>query len=294
MDDKILSVSTTELTALMEGMDASLQEANSLVEQMHIESRAELAEVDYRQLKNMVQILSAAYERTEEARKSFKRAWQEPLNRVETAFKNETEAIKSLHELYKAELKSRDDAEREEKRAHLQGVYVDFCEANGFLSLIDNVPFERIIEGEKWLNRSESVTKCEQKLIDKVSGIMSDWRSVQATPYRFPEEAVRCFFRTLSLREVNENDARLGREEDARKALEDEIRANREAMEQEYPQPENPVADSATEAPEDVFDVPFEQVLCYVFTLEITQRQAGELMQWLQMKGIHGSFKVTR
>lgn len=268
----IVAVDSAELDVLLEEMDAALREANALVAQLQAKDPDELSELGYRQLKQFEQSLRQAYTKTENARKTFKREWEKPMKRVEDAFKAETAAIKALLDLYKGERVARDEAEKEARFAHLRDVYEDFCIGNGVSALMDNVPFERIIDGEKWLNKSENIAKCEQELIEKAAGILADWRSVQQTPYRFPEEAARCFFRALSLPEVEENDVRLVREDDARRALEAEVAANR--------------AEAGSTAP----GAPAERT--YVIRARMDERQFAQFLAFFRSMGIHGTWRV--
>ena len=267
----IVAVDSAELDVLLEEMDAALNEANALVAQLQVNGPDELSGLGYRQLKQFEQSLRRAYTRTEDARKTFKREWEKPMKRVEDAFKAETAAIKALLDIYKGERVARDEAEKGARFAHLRDVYADFCIGNGLSALMDNVPFERIIDGEKWLNKSEDMARCEQELIGKVSGILADWRSVQQTPYRFPEEAARCFFRSLSLAEVEENDARLAREDNARRALEAEVAGNR--------------ADAAG-----VTEAPVERT--YVIRARMDDGQFAQFLAFFRSMGIHGTWHV--
>ena len=279
----IEAVDSAEVQVLLENMDSALREANGIVEQLSFGDPADLAALDYKQLKAFEQTARRAWVSTEDARKSFKREWEKPMKRVEEAFKAETAAIKDLYEAYKAERVARDELWKDARFARLRDVYEDFCVGNGVSALMENVPFERIAEGEKWLNRSEPETKCEEALIEKVSGILRDWQFVQQTPFAFPEEAARCFFRTLSLREVAENDGRLAREEEARRALEAEVAGNRGAG-GETEEPEPPAAtDGGGQPPE---------TSTYLIEARMTPEQFSQLLAFFRGAGIHGTWRV--
>lgn len=74
-----------------------------------------LADASTDDVKRLSQDLSRHYRDADEARKRFKREWQEPQKAVEAAFKEALAPMKELVDEYKGELDARNAATRQER-----------------------------------------------------------------------------------------------------------------------------------------------------------------------------------
>lgn len=286
-----------EIAALLEAMDGALAKANQVVSELET-TNDEMAAMEYKDIKRYEAAANEAFLAADEARKAFGRNWDAPKRRVDAAFKAELEEIKELHETYRAERIRRDNAFKNERAAALADIYVDFCECNGVMKLAVNVPLERILES-RWLNRSVSQEKARQEMLDKVAGILADWQSLLAVTYHYPDEAVRCFFRTLSLRDVNANDVRLWEEQQRAEALAAEVRENvniqrgaqvPEAVPEVVPEPVQQPEQIAGIEEDPIFANMYE-VFHWELSFDATEPQMERIISLMRDMDVHGSLK---
>ena len=223
--------------------------------------------------------LSAAITAAEDARKAFNGDYDTPKKRVATAYQEAMEGVRELHSRYKAR---RVSAEEEIKRGHydaLEGAYLDFMEGNGLGELAAAVPLERFAE-DKWWNSAAkgfSERNAENAMIKRATEIVADWNAVKAAPYHYPEQAQATYFRTLSLRDVNEQDARAWEEAQRVAAVNAEVEASRAYRDPEPPAEPEPAAVAEP-----------EQADTYVLCVDLTPGQLGSLVEFFQGIGAHG------
>lgn len=280
-DDLSVSMQTLETDIL--AINAQIDVAKKTCADLAVDE-ATLEEMPYKDVKNLEQALSKTISNAEDARKQLKKHWNEPLNIVTAKYNDAMGEVKRLHEQYKQERVGRDEAEKENKRADLEATYLDFIESSGLENLADLLPFDRILE-DRWLNKSCKKEKADNELVQKVSAIVADWESLKKTQYHYPEEAQAEFFRTLSLREVNENDARKFEEAQKLEALNKEVSEN-----QAYGQAPEPIYDPIIEEAESIVaDV--EPIRTYIIEAHMTESQWAMVRGYLQQLGIHGSLK---
>lgn len=227
--------------------------------------------------------LSAAITAAEDARKAFNGDYDTPKKRVGTAYQEAMEAVKALHGRYKAR---RVEAEEEVKAGHykaLEDAYLDFMEGNGLAELAAAVPLERFCEDRWWNSAAKGFSErnAENAMLKRATEIVADWNSVKSAPYRYPEQAQATFFRTLSLRDVNEQDARMWEEAQRVAAVNAEVEASRS-----YCEPERCEQAPAVVAPDG--EVPAEQPETWVLCVDLTPSQYDALIGWFRANGVHG------
>lgn len=221
----------------VEDMDASLRRAEKLLSDDEPSEEA-LFKMD----KDAVDAARGAHidvmDDYEAARKSVKSLINEPYNRIEAEAKKLMAPLKARKELYSAEMARRERRKKELHREYLEGIYADFCEANGLSALVDLVPFERIVAvNPKWLNLGEKKSAVEG-IENKAAEVARDWEALKKLDLDHAEEAEREFFATLSLRAAIKKDEDVEAENARIEALRDEVAVNRaEAVPEPAPEP---------------------------------------------------------
>ncbi|MCI8469324.1 MAG: hypothetical protein HFJ75_07575 [Eggerthellaceae bacterium] len=239
------------------------------------------------------QALSRCITAAEDARKAFNGDYDTPKKRIASAYQEAMEGVKSLHERYKAR---RLAAEDEIKAAHYQALedaYQDFMAGNGLGELAEAVPLERFAERKWWDSVAKNFSEkgAADKMIKRATEIVADWNALKSGQYHFPTQAQATFFRTLSLREVAEQDA-LAYEEALRvEAVNAEVQANAGYAESYYEpvpvyEPESPIPDIVAEAEAVVAQVP--QIRTYVICADLTPEQYAGLIDYFRSVGAHG------
>ena len=190
------------ITADFAGMRAKLEK---MIEPYRGITPETAASMDIKEAKACRADLRAISKRLNDDRKAIKKAYEAPLKEFEAAIKELDALIAEPCRVIDEAIKAREEAEREGRRNALEQVYRDFMP-----ELVELVPFDAILD-PKWLNKSFGEKKAENELCEKVAGIAADWESFKKIKpqLHFPDEAEREFWRTLSLREANEADARL-------------------------------------------------------------------------------------
>lgn len=163
-----------------------------------------------------------------DARKTIKKAYTQPLSAFEAKVKEIDAMIKGPCEIIDRAIKIREDKERQDRISALYSAYMDYAPI-----LAEAVPFERIMEPQ-WANASYGAKKAEKDMIEKVSRIADDLKTLETMQLAFPDEAKAVFLRTLSLRDARDHDAMRKAEAERIKAMErqkEEIKAAYEAPE---------------------------------------------------------------
>ena len=249
-------------------------------------------ELDLKNAKAARADLNAMYRELEDARKAVKREHMAQLEAFEAQVKGLEAPIKEAADAIGEAVKAKEEAERAEKKAALRKQYEEFAP---FLACGDAGPvldFDDICE-KSWLNRSTSFKKAVDEMQEKVSAISKDYESLKSQAGNLPHyaEDVAVFFRTLSLSEALENDARRC-EEDARIAGLQEQQAEVEERPQPAPEPETPPQDAPyVYEPDygDIYDEEPEERFRYVLHVQMTETQRDALVGWLRANGVHGT-----
>lgn len=243
-----------------------------------------LAAMDYEDLKRLGTSLNKAVGACEEARKAFNGDYDTPKKRVKNAYDEEVAPVIALRDRYKAKQAEAEQAIKGARFGAVAAVYADFMEGNGLAELAEAVPFERIAE-DRWWNtvaKNWSEKKTANNVVKRATEIVADWNAVKSTTYYYPEQAQATFFRTLSLREVAEQD-RLMHEEAARvAAVNAEVEENRA-----YGEPEGETGyDIVAQAEQVVAQA--EQPGTYILCVDLTPSQYQGMIGWFKANGVHG------
>ena len=131
----VVEVDQQKVTDLIIEMDAEIRKCNAVVAEFAGSTLENAADED---VKRLSQDLSRHYRDADEARKRFKREWQEPQKEVEQAFKEALAPMKELVDAYKGEL----DARNAQKRQERFELMCEFYESDA-PALAELVPIER-------------------------------------------------------------------------------------------------------------------------------------------------------
>ena len=274
---KELAVKPLELATiepLLRNMDEALEQARKDTAELAV--TPEVAEgMEYADLKRFRTELNRSRKACSDARIAFKNAWQAPMKQVETAFNVELSTMDTALQTFKDELSKRDEAFKADRWQELADAYYDLLASSGVESLAVNVPIERIID-QKWLNRSNHGYMDE--MTEKVVGILKDYEAVNKGQWAAGlDEALRCFFETLDLRAVMDNDP---------KAYEAQLARHDLAVETNQATPEPEPVEVVEELPKVV-----EAPKVYTVTVELTDQQRDLLIDYLRTNSIHGTIK---
>lgn len=274
---KELAVKPLELATiepLLRNMDEALEQARKDTAELAV--TPEVAEgMEYADLKRFRTELNRSRKACSDARIAFKNAWQAPMKQVETAFNAELSTMDTALQTFKDELSKRDEAFKADRWQELADAYYDLLEGSGVESLAVNVPIDRIID-PKWLNRSNHGYMDE--MTEKVVGILKDYEAVNKGQWAAGlDEALRCFFETLDLRAVMDNDP---------KAYEAQLARHDLAVETNQATPEPEPVEVVEELPKVV-----EAPKVYTVTVELTDQQRDLLIDYLRTNSIHGTIK---
>lgn len=288
--DTALNVNFEGLMARIAAMNDAIAEAKKVEGECAVDDEA-LAKMPLDDVKRLEQGLSRAIKSAEAARKAFNGDYDTPKKAVGVAYQAAMEPVNALHGRYKAQREDGEDAIKQGHRAALEEAYTEFMEGNGLTELAAAVPLSKFIEKGWWDSCAKSFSEKAQteKMIRRASEIVADWNSVKSTPYHFPEQAQANFFDTLSLREVNERDAKMWEDAERVKAVNSEIEENRT-----YAQPEPVYEEVPAEAYGPDIVAQAEQVVAdaapvtYVICADLTASQYAAMIDFLKSVGVHG------
>lgn len=254
-----------------------------------------LAAMDYEDLKRLGTSLNKAVGACEEARKAFNGDYDTPKKRVKIAYDDEMAPVIALRDRYKAKQAEAEQAIKDARFGAMAAVYADFMEGNGLAELAEAVPFERIAE-DRWWNtvaKNWSEAKTANNVVKRAAEIVADWNAVKSTTYYYPEQAQATFFRTLSLREVAEQDRLMHEEAERVAAVNAEVEENRAYGEQvpveaygDEPGCGDAVPDIVAEAEQVVAQA--EQPSTYILCVDLTPSQYQGMIGWFKANGVHG------
>lgn len=283
-DNSLVQIDEQQLKDGLASINDTIDATLKLVSDLAI-SDADLASADYKIVKSYEQELSKHIKEVDKQRIAFKKMWEVPLNVVTEKVKDALDPAKTLHERYKAQRVSIDEREAEEKREQIENAYHDFLESSGLGSLADSIPFDGVFES-KWLNKTCSVVKAINDLECKVAEIIADWQSLQKGQYHYPDDAQLVFFETLSLREVNERDAKRWEEQHKLEAINKEVADSMEFRE-EHPSIVAEAEQVLIDSEQDTDD----PVGTYIIEVVMTRSQWNMLRAFFDGNNIHGSLK---
>lgn len=276
------SIKRNEIVSLIEEMNTEVVNCNKSVQELKATPET-LAKTDYKTLKHLEQSLSKDVDSADNARKAFKKKWQEPYNLIEAAYKAAISDLKEVHASYKAERIKRDEKFKQERYNILLNEYKSLLEDSDLTELEEALPFERILDA-KWLNRSTKEIKAIDTMTAKVSSILNEYNALQGTNLKCPEDTRIKFLECLSLSESLEYDTLRAIQKEQEQKLHERIA-------KETPK-EVPV--EAERIPVEPNPVPLadEPLLNYVIVLDpIKRSKITEIGKLLGQAGVTGVFK---
>ena len=292
--DTALNVNFDGLMTIIAAMNDAIAEAKKVEGECAVDDEA-LATMQLDDIKRMEQGLSKAIGAADTARKSFNGDYDTPKKAVGVAYQRAMEPVVNLHGRYKAQRLKTEEAIKQGHKAALEEAYTEFMEGNGLTELAAAVPLSKFIEKGWWDSSAKNFSEKAQaeKMIRRASEIVADWNSVKSAPYHFPEQAQANFFDTLSLREVNERDAKMWEDAERVKAVNAEIEDNRSYADPAQPEP------VYEEVPTEAYGEPdivaqAEQVVAeaapvtYVICADFTASQYAAMIDFLKSIGVHG------
>lgn len=267
---EIQKVNPQEITDLILAMDAEINRCNEATEELQI-SDEDLAGYAYDDVKRFTSELNGQIKQAEDARKDFKRRWQEPQKAVEAAFKDALASTVELRDRYKAELGKREAQIRQERYELLCGFYEQEAP-----KLAELVPIERfgIVRDKISVAKGYSAAKEEAKLHAELVKALNAWDALIENDLEFAEEAEAEFFRTLDLNAALQLNAR----RKAEQAKIDQLRA--EMGEAPEPEPEPQPVPAEQPAPAEV-----PQRVDSPATAQRTLTITATPTQWFGLKG---------
>ena len=284
----VVKVDQQKVTDLIIEMDAEIRKCNAVVAEFEGSTLADASTDD---VKRLSQDLSRHYKDADEARKRFKREWQEPQKAVEAAFKDALAPMKELVDAYKGELDERNAQKRQERYE----LMCEFYESDA-PTLAALVPIEcfGVVRDKISVAKSWSLVKEQEKLHAQLVQALNDWAALKTGHLAFEKEAEAEFFRTLSLQAALNLNA-MREEEQARI---DQLNAEMGIAPEPEPQPEpEPMPEPQ---PEPMPQQAAEQVqqpapkAKYVIVCEMDETQKHGLLGYMRAAGIHGHINTIR
>lgn len=284
----VVKVDQQKVTDLIIEMDAEIRKCNAVVAEFEGSTLADASTDD---VKRLSQDLSRHYKDADEARKRFKREWQEPQKAVEAAFKDALAPMKELVDAYKGELDERNAQKRQERYE----LMCEFYESDA-PTLAALVPIERfgVVRDKISVAKSWSLVKEQERLHAQLVQALNDWAALKTGHLAFEQEAEAEFFRTLSLQAALNLNA-MREEEQARI---DQLNAEMGIAPEPEPQPEpEPMPEPQ---PEPMPQQAAEQVqqpapkAKYVIVCDMTPAQKHGLLGYMRAAGIHGHINTIR
>lgn len=274
----VVKVDQQKVTDLIIEMDAEIRKCNAVVAEFEGSTLADASTDD---VKRLSQDLSRHYKDADEARKRFKREWQEPQKAVEAAFKDALAPMKELVDAYKGELDERNAQKRQERYE----LMCEFYESDA-PTLAALVPIERfgVVRDKISVAKSWSLVKEQEKLHAQLVQALNDWAALKTGHLAFEKEAEAEFFRTLSLQAALNLNA-MREEEQARI---DQLNVEMGIAPEPEPQPE-PMPQQASEQVQQ----PAPKAK-YVIVCEMDETQKHGLLGYMRAAGIHGHINTIR
>ncbi len=264
------------ITADWAGMRKRLQELIAPYEGLTAEVVAGMSMKDAKACKTDLKKMSSELN---DARKAIKREYNRPLADFEAHVRELDALILEPWKLLDEGIKLEEENAKSARRAQLDEAYRDFAPA-----LYDVVPLERLLERE-WMNKSFGETKATDALLAKVTSVAQDWEAFQKMAFNFPKEAEAEFFRTLSLRQAIDYDARRADEQARIDAMKAEVATNKKLN----ATPCITVDVSGMNAGK----LDFEPVVVFLVACEATVSQREGFVDYMKGCGIHGHVLST-
>lgn len=242
-----------------------------------------LGDLDHADTKRLEQSLNKKINAADEARKQFNRDYDAPKKAIKERYDAVIAPAIKAHGLLKTHRLDLEQKVIDDRLNNLSATYSEL-----FPALSDVVPFERLIEGEKWANYGYKDKKAEEELVDKVTTIATDWNTLEGMKSNMPffDEAEREFFRTLSIKDAIALHNQLVEESARIEAMKAEVQSNREFIDQDKCEATKPITEP---------DIPCqeEDTNVWLLAVEVTPSQIDNLVAYLKSRDIHGALKRT-
>lgn len=290
-----IEVQNNALSIDFESIQEDILEMNSIIEKVQdtitedMYSDEYIRALDYKGVDENAKTLNALVKDYDRARISLKKKLTEPYKIIEEKGAELIEPLITLRDIYSERRKDLKQQMADEKRAELEQEYLEFAPA-----LADVVPFEALLNPQ-WLNKSFKYEKAVDELTEKVSKVASEWESLKKLNLEYFTEAQAEFFRTLSLQAAIEyNDMRVAEQERIAQ-LEQEVHANREAMEATPYEEAASVPEIVAEAESYVQQLAAEPMRKrYLIEVDLSENEKHGLIGYMKAAGIHGEIKAMR
>lgn len=276
----VVEVDAEKVTSLILAMDSEIRKCNAIVAEFDGSTLEDAATDD---VKRLSQDLNRHYAEADEARKRFKREWQEPQKAVEAAFKEAMAPMRELRDEYKAELDRRNQVKRQERYELLCSFYEEDAP-----TLAELVPIERfgIIRDKLSTAKGWSLVKAQEQLHAQLVQALADWAALKTAGLAFEQEAEAEFFRTLSLQSALDLNARRIEEQRQIEQLHAEMGvADEEPEPEQQPEPE-PEPEPRHE--------PAEPKSRYCIVCDMTQAEKHGLLGYMRAANIHGHINTIK
>ena len=217
--------------------------------------------------------LNKLAEPLDKRRKEIKKEYEKPLKAFEAQVKTITDKIAAARKTIDDQIKAADVLYKERKYValedHYQGIAGEFCEL---------IPYDKIHE-DKWLNRSEKISKVEGLISDKAAKILSELATLKSTPLEYSAEAKLMYYNTVDLQSALSENQRLI---DAKKELDD-----KEAIAQKLEESVQKAHEAVIEAANPVTPSP-KMKLHYTLEFIATREQALLIRDQVNAVGARG------
>lgn len=292
-DLAVVKVDQQKVTDLIIEMDAEIRKCNAVVAEFEGSTLADASTDD---VKRLSQDLSRHYRDADEARKRFKREWQEPQKAVEAAFKEALAPMKELVDEYKGELDARNAATRQERYEDLCAVYEQSAPEIADIIPIESfgVVREKVSVAKDW--ETSGKRKAVAGLMGGVERFYADLDAVRSSGLEFQQEAENELFKTLSLQAALSKNAELAerRRQVERFNAEMGIAPEPEPEPDPMPEPEPQPEPMQQPEPEQAAAQPSELVGRYCIVCDMTPAQKHGLLGYMRAEGIHGHINTIR
>lgn len=254
--------------------------------------------------------LSAAKNAAEDARKKLNRDYKQPLDEAKKRYDELMAPVFDLHEKYRQRRIDAEDERKALRRQGLENTYIEFCAMNGWETLPQLVPFQRLLDANpKWMNKGTNAAKAAEDVEAIAERVASDWGVLtrQRSTLPFFDEAEAEFFRTLDVgaalalsakrqEEQERIDAFKAEQEENRAFVAEQNRAEAEAAARAAEEAVKTAAETATAVSHEPQPQPMpekqpEPRRLYKFSAWLSDTEVAALREWKNACGIGEGWK---
>jgi hypothetical protein len=285
--------------SIIENIDAYRQNAIAIAEGYEGMS---LADVDIKTMKSARAFCNSQAKFLNEQRLYYEKAYMAPFMEFKTKANKACSILTTAADKLGVQIKEAEEWGRNDRRQLFKSFYEDIVLGSDVPTLLDAVPFERILRDE-WLNKSYKKNP-ETEIVEIFKRIREGWESLKKLNLEYAEQAEIVFFRTLDLAEaIMENDRYVQEAERIARMKAEREEARRAAMPEPEPVPE-PAPTPAAVAPAPTPSVPTdtaapkqataEPVFGWTIHIECTYTQAQDVAKALSNLGLKGHIEKVK